>query len=221
MNFFINLKDMIEVLSTNHKEWLIQDTGKIEKFTASILNIYDKYSIEKTGYFTGADGQRVAYSHNIMNQRLNTVSSDHCQDGTTQRIYKLTPIKLTIPPIRLSTPTSYHTPNASIRNHTPIYNPTPNSSIYSTPMSYIRNPTPTPLPLPLLNAIQPPRGKRCLKGTRRNKRTGNCDPNVPVVRVPVPVPVRVPVPVNVPVALRKRCPNGTRKNKRTGDCDPY
>ena len=186
MNFLINLKDMIEVLSTNHKEWLIQDTGKIEKFTASILNVYDKHSLAKIGRLTNDNGVHFPYSHNIMNQRLNIVSGDHCQDGTTQRIYKLTPVKLTIPPIR---------------NPTPIHNPTP---------------------LPLI-----PLGKRCPKGTRRNKKTGDCDKTgVSVVAVPVaPVPVsvaRVPAPVSVArVAVAKRCPNGTRKNKRTGNCDPY
>ena len=173
MNFFINLKDMNEVLSTNHKEWLIQDTGKIEKFTASILNVYDKHSISKIGYFTNDNGERVSYSHNIMNQRLNIVSGDHCQDGTTQRIYKITPIKLTIPNIRIPTP--------------------------------IRNPTPLPL-IPL--------GKRCPKGTRRNKKTGDCD------KTGVPVPNVVAVVAPAVVARVGRCPNGTRKNKRTGNCDP-
>ena len=215
MNFFINLKDMIEVLSTNHKEWLIQDTNKIENFTASILNIYDKHSISKIGYLTGNDGERFEYSHNIMNTQLNIVSSDHCQDGTTQRIYKITPIKLTIPNIRIPTPIRNPTPVASIRIPTPIRNPTPvasirNSTPMPTPIASIRNSTPMPTPIP----IPPPRGKRCPNGTQKNKITGNCDQKK-IRGVPVPVPV------NVPVALRKRCPNGTRKNKRTGDCDPY
>ena len=174
MNFFINLKDMNEVLSTNHKEWLIQDTGKIEKFTASILNVYDKHSIAKIGRLTNDNGERFSYSHNIMNTRLNTVSGDHCQDGTTQRIYKITPIKLTIPNIRIPTPI------ASIRNSTPL-----------------------PLSIP----IPPPRGKRCPKGSRKNKITGNC-----VVAVVAPAVVAPAV---------GRCPNGTRKNKRTGNCDPH
>ena len=38
---------------------------------------------------------------------------------------------------------------------------------------------------------------RCPCGTRRNKKTGNCEPK----------------------PQRKRCPNGTRKNKRTGRCE--
>ena len=38
---------------------------------------------------------------------------------------------------------------------------------------------------------------RCPCGTRRNKKTGNCEPK----------------------PERKRCPNGTRKNKRTGRCE--
>ena len=44
--------------------------------------------------------------------------------------------------------------------------------------------------------------KRCPKGTRRNKITGNCDPYQPAL-------------------VRKKCPNKTRRNKITGNCDPY
>ena len=39
--------------------------------------------------------------------------------------------------------------------------------------------------------------KRCKKGTRKNKKTGNCEPKKD----------------------RKRCKNGTRKNKRSGRCE--
>ena len=39
--------------------------------------------------------------------------------------------------------------------------------------------------------------KRCPKGTRRNKKTGECDPK----------------------NLKTRCPNGTRRNKKTGNCE--
>ena len=52
--------------------------------------------------------------------------------------------------------------------------------------------------------------RRCPAGSRRNKKTGNCDPYPPVALVPAPAP-----------ALIRRCPNGTRRNKRTGNCDPY
>ena len=54
----------------------------------------------------------------------------------------------------------------------------------------------------------PKKIKRCPKGSRRNKKTGNCDP---VTQVNAPVPV---VPVKV-----KRCPKGSRRNKKTGECD--
>lgn len=37
---------------------------------------------------------------------------------------------------------------------------------------------------------------RCQKGTRRNKKTGNCEKST-----------------------KKRCPNGSRRNKTTGNCE--
>ena len=71
----------------------------------------------------------------------------------------------------------------------------------------MRNPTPLPL-IPL------GKEKRCPKGSRKNKITGNCDPNVVAVVAPAVVSPAV-------VARVGRCPNGTRKNKRTGKCDPH
>ncbi len=155
MNFFIKLEDMIELLSSKHKEWLIKETDKIEDFTASILNVYDTDTSPK----------------NIFNQSINIVSGDHCQDGTSQTIYNLTPIKLLTP--------------------SPIRNPSPIGVIIRSPLQLVAN-------------------KRCPKGSRKNKKTGNCDKTVNSVVVVVP---------NVVVA-HKRCPNGTRKNKITGKCDP-
>ena len=40
--------------------------------------------------------------------------------------------------------------------------------------------------------------KRCHTGTRRNKKTGDCEKNT---------------------SVKKRCPNGTRKNKKTNICE--
>lgn len=81
--------------------------------------------------------------------------------------------------------------------------------------------------------------KRCPKGTRKNKKTGLCEPNnssalpssvvpssvvpssvVPSSVVPSLVSV-VPKVAVVPVEEKvKRCPKGTRKNKKTGLCEP-
>ena len=63
-----------------------------------------------------------------------------------------------------------------------------------------------------------PNPKRCPKGTKRNKKTGNCDPKG--VRLPTPAPVKVPTPSPVKVPNPKRCPKGTKRNKKTGNCDP-
>ena len=43
--------------------------------------------------------------------------------------------------------------------------------------------------------------KRCPNGTRKNKKTGNCEKKTNVIN------------------KEKRCPNGTRRNKKTGNCE--
>ena len=108
--------------------------------------------------------------------------------------------------------------------------------------------TPTPsslpnlIPLELLKPVKQQK-KRCPKGTRKNKKTGDCEvkpkhkeqmSQSPIISMPIenpatpltPPPVSVkpatpltPPPVSVKRAV-KRCPNGTRKNKKTGLCEP-
>jgi hypothetical protein len=43
---------------------------------------------------------------------------------------------------------------------------------------------------------------RCPNGSRKNKKTGNCEPK----------------PTHTHIHTPKRCPNGSRKNKKTGNC---
>jgi hypothetical protein len=50
--------------------------------------------------------------------------------------------------------------------------------------------------------------RRCPNGTRRNKKTGNCDP------------VNKSATKTLKAKKFERCPNGTRRNKYTGDCEP-
>lgn len=50
--------------------------------------------------------------------------------------------------------------------------------------------------------------KRCPKGTRRNKKTGLCEPTTYVGKKS-----------SSTKTIRKRCPNGTRRNKKTGLCE--
>ena len=66
---------------------------------------------------------------------------------------------------------------------------------------------------PLRNRIKTTPRKRCQNGTRRNKKTGECEP----VYIDVPIAAPVPVPV---VVKPSKCPNGTRRNKKTGKCEP-
>ena len=78
----------------------------------------------------------------------------------------------------------------------------------------------------------------CPKGTRKNRKTGKCEPyekkkevpaDIPVVEgekeEPEPEPVieetSEPEPVVEEKKKRKACPKGMRKNRKTGECEPY
>jgi hypothetical protein len=95
-----------------------------------------------------------------------------------------------------------------------------------------------PPPLGPVGPIPPVKKPKCPKGTRRNKKTGNCEKTgVPVGNV---TPVKKPkcpkgtrrnkktgncetrgVPVgNVTPVKKTKCPKGTRRNKKTGNCEP-
>jgi len=80
--------------------------------------------------------------------------------------------------------------------------------------------TETPPPLPPVNTTNLPLDldkvnnidvkKKCPNGTRKNPKTGNCEPKNTTMKLPK---------INA-LTGRKRCPNGTRKNPKTGNCDP-
>lgn len=56
--------------------------------------------------------------------------------------------------------------------------------------------------------------KRCLNGTRRNKKTGECEKIEPTNTIVPTLKTQTKSGVKLP-----RCPNGTRKNKKTGKCE--
>ena len=88
------------------------------------------------------------------------------------------------------------------------------------------------VPLDTNNTVERPIGpelpsqihklKRCLNGTRRNKKTGECEKikstntNEPTVKTQ---PKSISVRKTKSAVKRPRCPNGTRKNKKTGKCE--
>ena len=62
--------------------------------------------------------------------------------------------------------------------------------------------------------------KKCPRGSRKNKKTGICEPNVPTT-IPGTVPTTtIPVESTSTALPKKKCPKGTRKNKKTGICEP-
>ena len=67
------------------------------------------------------------------------------------------------------------------------------------------------------------RKPRCPNGTRRNKKTGNCESIAKYGQTfqvnPYHYFQKVPPKVPTKKSRMKRCPNGTRRNKRTGLCE--
>ena len=86
--------------------------------------------------------------------------------------------------------------------------------------------------------------KKCPKGSRKNKKTGNCDP-ISISNNPLPTSTSIfpslpslsqpisneittsttptlspPPPITTEIKKTKKCSKGTRKNKKTGNCDP-
>ena len=60
---------------------------------------------------------------------------------------------------------------------------------------------------------------KCPKGTRRNKKSGNCEPKVSkpeLKKCPKTQSKKGCEPTSKP----KRCPKGTRRNKKSGNCEP-
>jgi hypothetical protein len=74
--------------------------------------------------------------------------------------------------------------------------------------------------------------KRCPNGTRRNKKTNNCEKYDGKKKLqpppePEPQPILPPlpepqiIPLSPPQTKKTRCPNGTRRNKKTNKCEKY
>ena len=58
---------------------------------------------------------------------------------------------------------------------------------------------------------------RCEKGTRKNKKTGNCEKYPPIAKSPKAKSPKAKSPS--PHGKRPRCKSGTRRNKKTGNCE--
>lgn len=76
MPLFVPIDSMKALLISNHKEWYIKETGNIIDYSASLQVVYDN-----------------DYEINIFGEEVLLSSKDHCQSGTKQRLYNLTPIE--------------------------------------------------------------------------------------------------------------------------------
>ena len=74
---FVPIDNMKALLASNHKEWFLDVTSKIEEFTATIHLLRDNNN----------------YQHNLFGKEMNSVSRDHCQANTKQTIYELLPVE--------------------------------------------------------------------------------------------------------------------------------
>jgi hypothetical protein len=113
-------------------------------------------------------------------------------------------------------------PNPSpVKEKTPSPNPSPVKEKTPSP---VKEKTPSPVkektPSPVKEKTPSPikiKGK-CPKGTRRNKKTGNCDPTGIVGKEKGKEKGKGKEKEEEEKV--KRCPKGTRRNKKTGNCDP-
>jgi hypothetical protein len=76
--------------------------------------------------------------------------------------------------------------------------------------------------------VASPKSKRCPKGTRKNPKTGVCEPiKEKIVNSPIQSDLSSSPKSTTHMGSdmesspkSKRCPKGTRKNKKTGICEP-
>lgn len=63
--------------------------------------------------------------------------------------------------------------------------------------------------------------RRCPNGTRRNLKTGACEPVSEINNIPAVATIDAPdAKGSTESVQKKRCPSGTRRNKKTGLCEP-
>jgi hypothetical protein len=74
---FVPIGNMKALLASNHKEWFLDVTSKIEEYTATIHLLRENNN----------------YEHNLFGKEMNSVSRDHCQANTKQTIYELLPVE--------------------------------------------------------------------------------------------------------------------------------
>jgi lipopolysaccharide biosynthesis glycosyltransferase len=78
----------------------------------------------------------------------------------------------------------------------------------------------TPSPLTLKVKTPSPKKTPCPKGTRRNKKTGNCEPYEKKSKCPEGTK-RSRITGNCePIGKKPKCPKGTHRSKKTGNCEP-
>lgn len=84
----------------------------------------------------------------------------------------------------------------------------------------VKTPSPTRLRERTLIPVGDPKKTPCPKGTRRNKKTGNCEPYTKKSKCPEGTK-RSRITGNCePIGKKPKCPKGTHRSKKTGNCEP-
>ena len=84
----------------------------------------------------------------------------------------------------------------------------------------VKTPSPTRLRERSLIPVGDPKKTPCPKGTRRNKKTGNCEPYTKKSKCPEGTK-RSRITGNCePIGKKPKCPKGTHRSKKTGNCEP-
>jgi len=127
------------------------------------------------------------------------------------------------PPIVIKKPSPISPKKDELRKGSPIILKTP--SPMSPKKDELRKGSPlvlkTPSPLTLkVKTPSPIKKTPCPKGTRRNKKTGICEPYTKKSKCPEGTK-RSRITGNCePIGKKPKCPKGTHRSKKTGNCEP-
>jgi lipopolysaccharide biosynthesis glycosyltransferase len=127
------------------------------------------------------------------------------------------------PPIVIKKPSPISPKKDELRKGSPLILKTP--SPMSPKKDELRKGSPlvlkTPSPLTLkVKTPSPIKKTPCPKGTRRNKKTGNCEPYTKKSKCPEGTKRSRFTGNCEPIGKKPKCPKGTHRSKKTGNCEP-
>jgi len=166
----VPVRDMQRVLEhPEHPHWRIR----------SVTSSDADFPVEES-YTASLGSVHLSGDRNVLMEGINIVSSDHCQEGTSGRVYRIEPIAAPVP----SPPA--HVPSPPVPPVPPVVEVAvapkkrcPRGS-HRNRRTGVCDPVAVP-PAPPVDAVAAVAAvavqqKRCPRGTRRNRRTRRCEP---------------------------------------------